>query len=95
MNKKATNVPMQYQRVGLKIIISEKNKSMVKRKVGAITLILNNVPNRNVMLFPPYLKILNPFFFRLAFIFAMSFLMQAGQNRTNLFCFLPQVIQDI
>ena len=49
MNKKATNVPMQYQRVGLKIIISEKNKSIVKRKVGAITLILNNVPNRNVM----------------------------------------------
>ena len=49
MNRKAANVPMQYHLVGLKIIIIEKNKSNVKRKVGAITLILNNVPNKKTM----------------------------------------------
>ncbi|MGE6380018.1 hypothetical protein [Peribacillus muralis] len=48
-NKKATNVPMQYHRVGLKIIISEKKKRTDNKVTGAITLILNNVPNKNVI----------------------------------------------
>lgn len=94
-NKKATNVPMQYHRVGLKMIIREKNKSIVNKKVGAITLILNSVPNKKTISIPPYLNKLNPFFFLFLFIFATSFFIQAGQNKTNFFCGLPQVIQDM
>ncbi|MFS0766010.1 hypothetical protein [Peribacillus phoenicis] len=48
-NKKANNVPTQYQRVGLKIIIRVNKKSMDNKVTGAITLILNKVPNKNVI----------------------------------------------
>ncbi|USK66324.1 hypothetical protein [Peribacillus frigoritolerans] len=49
MNKKANNVPMQYHRVGLKMIIRENKKSTDNKVTGAITLILNKVPNKNVI----------------------------------------------
>lgn len=49
MNKKAANVPMQYQRVGLNATIRPNKKSTDNKVTGAITLILNNVPNKNVM----------------------------------------------
>lgn len=54
MNKQPMNVPTIYQRVGLKASIKANSPNTDSRVTGAITLILNNVPNRNVMITRPF-----------------------------------------